>query len=488
MRLPLAALGVVVALLVAGVPALRVGVAPAASPEGAPPAAEDDPAGLEVSEGHVALELLDSARSPIRFLPSVEGFVSPFSALPGEVITARVSTEAATYRADVYRLGAYEGAGIRLVHELGELNGTDQGAPSVDKGTGLVVAPWDVSFAVAIPPEWPSGVYVVRVAATEGANQRPSFLPFVVRAATPTAPFLYHTSELTWQAYNSWGGASLYQTSYGAKRGVMVSMDRPLSNDAWMQFLSFELPMIRFLEANGYAVDYAADVDVHADGARLLRYKAILTVGHDEYWTKAMRDNLEAARDAGVHLAFFGANIGYWQVRLAPSTLGLGDARVIESWRDVRFDPRAAAEPWNATVLFRDAPVRRPEGDLLGVQFDSYNDPSVRFDFTVGADAAALFPRGPGTGDTVWQLFAHEWDNTRGASPPGERYILASGTPVNWQRVPRLAEATYTLTPSGSHVFAAGNLGWTRALGQGPDEAAPALILLTRIILEDMAR
>ena len=81
-----------------------------------------------------------------------------------------------------------------------------------------------------------------------------------------------------------------------------------------------EYPMVRWLERNGYDVSYFTDVDSDRNGAEILEHEAFLSVGHDEYWSAGQRANVEAARDAGVDLAFFSGNEIYWKTRWEPST------------------------------------------------------------------------------------------------------------------------------------------------------------------------
>ena len=52
-----------------------------------------------------------------------------------------------------------------------------------------------------------------------------------------------------------------------------------------------------------------------ANGSRLLNHKVFISIGHDEYISKQQRANIEAARNAGVHLAFFSGNEVYWKTR-----------------------------------------------------------------------------------------------------------------------------------------------------------------------------
>src|SRR6185295_14970883 len=92
----------------------------------------------------------------------------------------------------------------------------------------------------------------------------------------------------------------------------------------------------------------------------LNKLKLFVSLGHDEYWTKQQRDAVEAARDGGVNVAFFGGNEAYWQGRLEPSSTGV-KARVLTVYKDATLDPAARTNPKEATVLFADAPVSRPQ-------------------------------------------------------------------------------------------------------------------------------
>src|SRR2546429_6282049 len=113
---------------------------------------------------------------------------------------------------------------------------------------------------------------------------------------------------------------------------------------------------------SGYDVTYSTDVDTHANGGRLLNYRGFLSVGHDEYWSKPMYDAAVAARDAGVNLAFFGANAVYWQVRVEPSSSGVPD-RVLVCYKDAAIDPVADRSLKNGN--WRGEPVHPPEQTLI---------------------------------------------------------------------------------------------------------------------------
>ena len=175
------------------------------------------------------------------------------------------------------------------------------------------------------------------------AQNYQSYITFVVRDDARTADLLYQQSVTTYQAYNNYPadgatGKSLYDfnsygatvASTGAKRAAKVSFDRPYADgygsgqfggNSW----NWERYYIGWLEQNGYDVAYSTNLDTHSSGARLLNFKGFLSVGHDEYWSKAMLDNVTAARNAGVNLGFFGSNTAYWQVRFEQSAGGVAN-------------------------------------------------------------------------------------------------------------------------------------------------------------------
>ena len=140
-----------------------------------------------------------------------------------------------------------------------------------------------------------------------------------------TADLLFQTSDTTWQAYNDWGGNSLYVGQGLADgRAYKVSYNRPFldrsdpdgGRQSWP--LHAEYPMVRWLEANGYDVSYTTGIDTDRRGAELLEHKVFMSVGHDEYWSAAQRANVEAARDnltTPVNLAFFSGNAMFWKTR-----------------------------------------------------------------------------------------------------------------------------------------------------------------------------
>ena len=174
---------------------------------------------------------------------------------------------------------------------------------------------------------------------------------------------------------------------------VQVSFDRPYRY-AWFRnrasngagdFFRAEINMVRWLEKDGRDVTYSTNIDTHRDANALLRHKAFLSIGHDEYWSWPMRANVERARDSGVSLGFFSSNSAYWQIRLADSTTQPQQPnRIIVAHKATALSgPAESVDPFAQdtdttndrliTTRWRDAPVNRPEEMLIGVQYELPN-------------------------------------------------------------------------------------------------------------------
>ena len=181
-----------------------------------------------------------------------------------------------------------------------------------------------MSATWAVPANAVSGIYLAKLVREDPEDGRASHIAFVVRNDSGGADILFQTSDTTWQAYNEYGGNSLYVGSPDG-RAYKVSYNRPFtvrgtSPEDWV--FNAEYPMVRWLERNGFDVSYASGLDADRSGGELLEHAVYLSVGHDEYWSGGQRANVEAARDAGVHLAFFSGNEVFWKTRWEPSIDG----------------------------------------------------------------------------------------------------------------------------------------------------------------------
>jgi hypothetical protein len=289
--------------------------------------------------------------------PQIEGFVSKASYLAGDTLSIFVSTDpASSYSLDIYRMGYYNGKGGRLVKSVGTLEGKPQTVPQAGKNN-LVEARWDTAYQMVIPNDWTTGVYLGKLTALNdsslhGSPHGQAYVVFILKDDR-NADIMFQCSDMTWQAYNRWPyWHSMYdegQQPWSNTDGARISFDRPyalyinalpmdfapLSNGSG-EFLLWEFPLAFWLEKEGYDLTYIGNTDTHADGQGLLRSKAFLSIGHDEYWTPQMVDNVKNARDNGVNILFLSGNSVSGAVYLEPSSDGRPN-RITGRLTDDRF-------------------------------------------------------------------------------------------------------------------------------------------------------
>ena len=408
----------------------------------------------------------------------IEGYASRTSVNGGEPIDLFVSTIAKRYTIDVFRMGWYGGAGARRVAGPIVRDGFVQDAPSMDPKTGLVECRWREPYRLDTSDAdgpWTTGVYLARMTLGSLGSQGSlgAFIVFVVRDDGRTAPIVFQSSVTTFAAYNNWGGKSLYAFNSHNAPARKVSFDRPYAInpygvrlDGAGDFLRrWEYNAVRFLERAGDDVSYVTDVDTHELPSLLTGRRIFLSVGHDEYWSWAMRQHVEAARDRGVHLAFLGADAGYWQIRFESNASGVAD-RTIVAYKEVAGseDPLATdGDPRNdrrVTGRWRDRPASRPEDRLVGVMYAA--DP-VDGDIVVSNARHWVFAgTGLNDGDRLPGLLGYEVDAMYD-DPPAGIVRLAHSPFVEGART-RYADMTIYTAPSGALVFATGSMQWNWGL------------------------
>jgi hypothetical protein len=390
---------------------------------------------------------------------ALEAYGSQLSVRAGERLDLHVTTRRSLrYRVEVYRLGWYHGAGARRLLCEPSCSGSGRralrrGIPVADPLTGEVAAKWPVTDRIRTRGNWTSGEYLAQVVIAHGwARGRARWVPFVVRPRHPSRrSILLEVPVNTWEAYNDWGGKSLYDfNSTGGKAAVKVSFDRPWAYDEEnARFpVVFEYPMIRFLERSGFSLQYATDIDVDRQPQLLRGHALSVSLGHGEYWSPAIRAGWDAARDAGTNLAFLGANTGYWQARYEDSRHTLVEYRVA----DLDPDPVGSEK----TVRFRSLEPPRPECELEGVQFQGGGlTPPLVGSYTVtGANSPWLRAAGLHPGDVLAGAVVREWDAVQpgcGSVKPTVLFHYAGPDP---------ADATVLSTPAGGRVLALGTEGF----------------------------
>ena len=379
---------------------------------------------------------------------NAEGYSSEVSLYPGQVLHLHVSVRpAGPYQVQFYRLGWYRGKGGRLLACIPHcstraLHGTPQPIPAPDPATGMVRLRWKVTSAFRIPRSWVTGFYVARLAHSGGT----STIPFFVRQplSQPPSRILIVSAINTEQANNAWGGKSLNAfNSTNQTPATHVSFDRPFTG-TWY----YDLPLVRYLETlPRLDISYASDVDIDRDPAELLRHRLVIVVGHDEYWSRRMRDAYESARDKGVNLAFFGGDYGDWQIRYEDNE------RTIVEYRDATADP--APDPADRTDNFTRLSPPRPQCQILGTQYDPTRPQPEPKRFRINA-AAISDPWFRGTGFDAGGVFTAHGDEADWAAPAG-CLLYPTTTFFTSTITPDYAPAVRYRTPSGSTVFAAGS-------------------------------
>jgi len=386
----------------------------------------------------------------------ISGYADSTSIDIGEPFTLRVSTAAPTWRVSAYRIGWYGGQGGRLVWRSEDLPGVVQPKAVQDPATTKTWwAPWSPSITVPTDETWPPGQYLMRLESSDGGA---TYAPLVIRDDEWHSDLLLQSAVTTWQAYNGWGGASLYQGNDG--RADVVSFDRPYTGNGSGEFLGREYEFIYLVERLGLDVSYWTDIDLHQRGELATNHKAIVIPGHDEYYTVEMRRNLEAARDAGVNLGFFGANNIYRRIRLEPSSIGPDRHEV--NYRDASRDPMTGVDDERVTTSFREAPAANPESSLIG---NYYECNPVKADWIV-VDASAWMFEGSGfvNGERVPDMVGNEYDRVTAGVPTPENIQVVAHSPVDCKGLKSYADSTWYSAPSGAGVFSAGTFGWSPML------------------------
>ena len=437
----------------------------------------------------------------------VEGFTTDISVNQGGTIGFKVAAEA-SYRLDVYRLGWYGGDGARKVGTIGPVAPTAQPA-CAHRATGVTdCGNWSLSATWSVPADAVSGIYFAHAVADDGAE---AHIPFVVRDDDGGSDLLFQASDTTWQAYNQYGGNSLY-TGQPAGRAYAVSYNRPFTTrstgaEDWL--FNAEFPMLRWLERNGYDVSYFTGVDSDRLGAEIAEHRAFLSVGHDEYWSGNQRRNVERARDAGVNLAFFSGNEVFWKTRWED------DHRTLVSYKethaDANIDPSAE---W--TGSWRDArPFNTertvPENALTGTLFSvNTGTRAIQVPAAEGGlrlwRGTAVAAQAPGATATLPDgTLGYEWDEDvdNGARPAG--LVRLSDTTADGVETLQDEGSTYGYGTATHHltlyrdtndagpdalVFGAGTVQWSWGLDsmhdRGSEPASRDMQQATANLLADM--
>ncbi|HEX4304643.1 MAG TPA: DUF4082 domain-containing protein [Solirubrobacterales bacterium] len=449
---------------------------------------------------------------------SIQGFATAMNVNIGETENFKIKTPSPEYHVNILRLGYYEGDGARMIQEgikpsakLPQtqpecMHETLEGKENNTK-TGLIdCGNWAVSASWKVPSTAVSGLYVAQLVRDDSSDKGgESQVFFVVTDNESTAPILLKTSDSTWEAYNAYGGNSLYSCTKfcpvgepeGYKAAYSVSYNRPFdgtlsTDDGKSDPFYAEYQMIRFLEKQGYNISYTTQGDISEHPETLLKHKMVMTSGHDEYWSAGERSAFEAAREAKVNEAFFTGNETFWKTRWGASIdSSKTPYRTVTTYKETHFnepvdpeEPNVSTSSWADPRFGTKGGAGKPANSLTGQYFlvnSGTADIKVPGTFAklrfwkntqvAKLGASETLTLSPGTG-----TLGYEWDidADNGFRPPGR--IPLSSTTVNGletfvdygTHVVENGVATHSLSlyraPSGALVFGAGTVQWSWGL------------------------
>ncbi|MED7948831.1 N,N-dimethylformamidase beta subunit family domain-containing protein [Streptomyces sp. BE303] len=442
----------------------------------------------------------------------VSGYPARPSVRAGDLLRLHVSTRADRFRVDFFRCGA-------ATRHMGGFS-----APGKDAPDGRHDQDWQwPGHDFAVPAHWPSGVYIAVLrphaagppdlpasgTGAEALDARDCRLLFVVTAAgSAKARILYKVPVLTYHAYNTSGGGSLYGSPQTHARALghriaTVTLRRPGGGiggpvkgqpDAHdrrtprQTFAHWDAPFIAWLENAGLAADYCTDLDLHTDPHLTDGYRLLLSAGHDEYWSEAARRHVTAFRDLGGNIANFGANTCWWRVAIS------ADGAMV---RCAKLPP--GASPGTDVDTLRGAPDHwwetEPENTLTGVSYRNggghWEGARSPLGFTVQHTEHPVFAgTGLRDGDVLGaehSLVGYECDGAdlhrdatgrafatgRDGTPAGFTVLGVAALPTDpasgWHTAARENEdphraATFGLYTAGGTVFTAATVDWPRLL------------------------
>ena len=448
--------------------------------------------------------------------PTIQGFATDISVNQGGTISFKIKTDARAYSINIYRMGYYAGMGARKVATIKPSAALPQTQPAclTNPAAGLVdCGNWAVSASWQVPASATSGIYFAHLIRTDTGGD--SHIVFIVRNDSGRSAILFQTGDESWQAYNYYGGGSLYGPSSASfdlnNRAFKVSYNRPFStrsfgDESATWVFGSEYPMVRWLESNGYDVSYFTGVDAARSGSLIKIHKIYMTSGHDEYWSGPQRANVEAARDAGVNMAFFTGNEVFWKTRWENSIDGSNTAfRTMTCYKETYngtgtlyqkdpSDPPTWTGTWRDPSMSPPADGGRPENALTGTLFtvngpgsDNNGNLSIQ---VPAADGKMRFWRNTAVAslgsNSTYTLpsgtLGYEWDEDvdNGARPAGAfplsttTYTLTTDLLLDFGGTYGAGKATHHLmmyrAPSGALVFGAGTVQWAWGLDDNHDD------------------
>lgn len=338
----------------------------------------------------------------------IQGYAGSQSVVPGDGLAFHVSTNAPSFSIEIYR-DAWTPV---LIDTLSGLTGVNHGIPA----EGWLGANWPVAHTWTVPANAETGSYYARLVAQDGTSSK---CPFIIRRAVPgsLSRIAYVMNYNTRNAYNYWGGKSLY-----VGPAVAVSFLRPYFDENGLGKGAFlTTAMHGFLETDGFVLEYITELDIHAIPDLLDAYDVLVMAGHHEYISRPFYDAVQAHHDRGGHLAVFSANDFWWQVRFEQN----GNLMVCYKSSAIPNDPMYGVDNSLVTVHWYEEILNRPGEALQGIAFNWSG--AFQAEPYLVQDASHWIFAGTGAqdGDAFGNLMASgEQDFIGPASPPVMDVIL----------------------------------------------------------------
>ncbi|WP_163099392.1 N,N-dimethylformamidase beta subunit family domain-containing protein [Peribacillus alkalitolerans] len=398
---------------------------------------------------------------------ALQGYANQTSIEAGEKLVFYIHNKK-PFHIEFYRMGYNEGSGSEFMQKTSRYSGILR---NKQPALGATEAKWLPTVNFTVPRSWSSGVYLAKLVDTDN---RQSYIPFVVKQSKPKAQLGILIAANTYQAYNNWGGKSLYgYNSTYSQAGYQASFKRPYNTgNGSGDFFAYEYNFIRWIERQNYSITYFTDKDVHDGILRKSQINAIIIPGHAEYWTMGMRKAIEEKMKNKVGLAVLNANVGYWQVRY--------DTKDPTKMYGYKYydDPLALTNPSLTTTKFRNSPVNYPEQMLFGIQYAGIPEKKYN-DLTITNNHWLLKGTTLKKGDRIRNIIGGEVDAYDGTIPGveilGESFVGLYGKSTK-------SHVTWYKHPNGGKVFAVGTFYWNwylDAYGKKEHNAYPNLNVQT---------
>jgi hypothetical protein len=366
---------------------------------------------------------------------------------------------------EALRIGWYSGAGARQIWKSKPIKLKQYGVSKSRTATRMIETKWPTTLSIPVTQDWTPGFYLILTRSPSGVIENAA--PLVVHSPRGSSKLMVMHSFITWNAYNSFGGASAYFGNGATKaeqrldRSRVTSLDRPIVGSGGFSIHRDAVSLVQFMEQNGIAADQYSDIDIENFPSIVGKYNGVVLGGHEEYFTRRMMDSMIAARNSGINIAIFGANTAIWQTRLADSKIGKNRRIII--YRSGTEDPVTIRN--KVTIKFEDQRVNYPATlftAALASGVHVYGNLSAKV-----IPAWLKIPKNSSINGISPDNEVEKYSPTP-AAPPKVGIIFSGilnyrdSAPVGMKpRVIPVATTLWYTTPSGSAVFNAGVMTWS---------------------------